>query len=305
MPKNKLDTFRNYLGYDGKKVNEEKALVVLQEIGVDAVNDSGETPLIIAAYLERTAVLQHLIGQVADIDFKVPGKRSGSALMEACGQRRLESIKLLIAAGAGLEQQDQYGLTPLAKVFTNVFSDPVPCAEYLVSCGAKITERVMKVGTSWNAEKFNAFLQGQVYTAAAPVAENTLPALDLSYIHHTVNKSNYFETAKVIWQKLVPKSGQAETVQGELLRAVEKLRDEAQRNGNGNFHPRCHGMLITYLRKYLNGREGVHEDLDRLSSAAQPYLADDLYDRLTDRIVDWCVQQPALVPHVKNAELYC
>jgi hypothetical protein len=28
--------------------------------------------------------------------------------------------------------------------------------------------------------------------------------------------------------------GLADTVQGELLRAVEKLRDEAQRNGNVN-----------------------------------------------------------------------
>ena len=41
----------------------------------------------------------------------------------------------------------------------------------------------------------------------------------------------YFEEAKSIWQTYVPKSGQAETVQGELLRAVEKLRDEAIRNG--------------------------------------------------------------------------
>ncbi len=39
----------------------------------------------------------------------------------------------------------------------------------------------------------------------------------------------YFEEATRIWQTFVAKSGQAETVQGELLRAVEKLRDEATR----------------------------------------------------------------------------
>jgi hypothetical protein len=45
----------------------------------------------------------------------------------------------------------------------------------------------------------------------------------------------YFEEAKHLWRTYVPKQGQSETVQGELIRAIEKLRDEAQRNGNGNW----------------------------------------------------------------------
>jgi hypothetical protein len=45
----------------------------------------------------------------------------------------------------------------------------------------------------------------------------------------------HFEEAKKIWQTYVPKSGQSASVQGELLRAVEKLRDEAIRNGNVNW----------------------------------------------------------------------
>ena len=58
---------------------------------------------------------------------------------------------------------------------------------------------------------------------------------------------DYFEEEKKIWQQFVPKSEQAETVQGELLRAVEKLRDEAIRNGNGNWD---NGFEI--LLNYLN-----------------------------------------------------
>jgi hypothetical protein len=45
----------------------------------------------------------------------------------------------------------------------------------------------------------------------------------------------YFNEAKFLWQNYVPKSGQAETIQGELIRAIVKLQDEAQRNGNGNW----------------------------------------------------------------------
>ena len=45
----------------------------------------------------------------------------------------------------------------------------------------------------------------------------------------------YYAEAKRLWSTYVPKNGQADTVQGELIRAIEKLRDEVQRNGNGNW----------------------------------------------------------------------
>lgn len=314
MAKNKLDVFKNHLGYNGKKVNVEKALEVLEEIGVNATNDIGETPLIIVAYLGQTAVLKKIISEVDNVDFSVPDRAIASALLEACGQRRLESIQLLVEAGANLEQEDKYGLTPLAKIFTNTFSDPIPCATYLLSKGAKMTERVIKLGTAWNSAKFNEWLKSG--TVPAPEVANTkasLPSLDIAHVHKTVNKENYFETAKVIWKTLVPKSGQADTVQGELLRAIEKLRDEAQRNGNGNFNKNCHGLLIVFLRRYLTdehcfdevvGKE-ISEDLDKLSIANRPYTADDLYDRVTNRIIDWCLKQPELVEHVKDERLYC
>ncbi|RZL35757.1 MAG: hypothetical protein EOP00_30095 [Pedobacter sp.] len=128
-----------------------------------------------------------------------------------------------------------------------------------------------------------------------------------------VNNKNYFETAKVIWKKLVPKSGQAATVQGELLRAIEKLRDEAQRNGNGNFNAKCHGLLIKYLRQYLADEDlfglavsqSISDDLNRLTKKDNPYLEDDLYNRIVDKIVDWYLKNPMQITHIKNDDLYC
>ena len=38
-----------------------------------------------------------------------------------------------------------------------------------------------------------------------------------------------------LWRELVPATGPADSLQGELLRAVENLRDESCRNGNRNF----------------------------------------------------------------------
>lgn len=322
MTKNKLDTFKNYLGYDGKRFNEEKALEILDKIGVDATNDIGETPLIIAAYLGRFEVLKKIIDKVENVDFKIQGRTIESALLEACGQRRLESIKLLVEAGANLEQEDKFGLTPLSKIFTNTFSDPIPSAAYLVSKGAKITDRVIKMGMSWNKEKFSNFLKTldfEIDNSLIPNEEKAIKeeekkidsSLDIVYLHNSVNNKNYFETAKIIWQKLVPKSGQAKTVQGELLRAIEKLRDEAQRNGNINFNKNHHGILIEYLRKYLTSENNfnkesikeINRDLDRLANKNNPYIDDDLYDRITNRIIDWYLQNPKQIAHAKNKKL--
>ncbi len=60
----------------------------------------------------------------------------------------------------------------------------------------------------------------------------------------------YFEEARAIWETQVPKRGQSETVAGELLRSVEKLRDEAQRNRNVNW-AEGHVRMLAYLRLHL------------------------------------------------------
>ena len=123
----------------------------------------------------------------------------------------------------------------------------------------------------------------------------------------------YLETGRYIWNTYVPKSGPASTVQGELLRAIEKLADEAQRNGNINFHSDCHGIMIGFLRKYLTDEKvfdqatirQINKDLDTISAKKEPYLKDDLYDRLRDRIIDWYQKNKTPLPHQPNPKLYC
>lgn len=113
-----------------------------------------------------------------------------------------------------------------------------------------------------------------------------------------------------IWRHLVPKSGQSETVQGELLRAVEKLRWEAQNNGNGNWDE---GFVILsdYLENTLQAeptltedeRTGISADLSRLRDYDDPYVEDDLYDRLTACIVKFSRAHPVPLPRPDNPAL--
>ena len=47
-------------------------------------------------------------------------------------------------------------------------------------------------------------------------------------------EQQYFDECKYIWKNYVPQAGQAHNLQGELLREMEKIRCEAQDNGNIN-----------------------------------------------------------------------
>jgi len=121
----------------------------------------------------------------------------------------------------------------------------------------------------------------------------------------------YFEEAKNIWRTFVPESGQAETVQGELLRAVEKLRIEALDNGNGNWDTGF-DILLEYLEQRLLDNEvyspeklnKTKDRLMRLRDFDNPYLKDDLYDDLADRVVEYYKFYGNL-SHAKNEKLYC
>lgn len=127
----------------------------------------------------------------------------------------------------------------------------------------------------------------------------------------SVRPVKYFEEARALWQAYVPPRGQVETVQGELIRSVEKLRDEAQRNGNVNWRS-DHERLIAFVRGTLLGsglfdtaaETEIESDTRRLRDFEHPATGDEPFDRLTDRIVEWSRAHPDPVPRDRDFELH-
>ena len=122
---------------------------------------------------------------------------------------------------------------------------------------------------------------------------------------------NYTEIGRFIWQNYVPKSGQADTVQGELLRANEKLRDESQRNGNINWD-QGHEILARFVLETLQSSSDVsaeakvqlERDILRILDYEHPYTEDDLFDRVEKVIFDWYLRNKEPIPRSKNHDLH-
>lgn len=133
-----------------------------------------------------------------------------------------------------------------------------------------------------------------------------MSAIDISGTDHQV--------ATWIWRNLVPERGQASTVQGELLRAVEKLRWEAQENGNINWDE-SFLMLLDFLHVQLAGhadfsptqRRAIEDDIARLRAVpAEPGASDEidqLYNRLEAAVVAFARAHPQPLALARNPHL--
>jgi hypothetical protein len=121
----------------------------------------------------------------------------------------------------------------------------------------------------------------------------------------------YFKEATYLWETFVPSRGQADTVQGELIRAIEKLRDEARRNGNMNWD-KGHEILANYIKNVLTGsdvftptaKDEISADIGELLDFNDPKTEEEIYDRISDRIVEWYLEHREPIPHKNNPDLW-
>ncbi len=140
-------------------------------------------------------------------------------------------------------------------------------------------------------------------------------------------KQKYFDECKFIWKNYVPKNGQATALQGELLRQLEKLRCEAQDNGNINWdddfaffcdfiketlctqtiynseEKEKYKLILSYLKecgdyaiKYYNGQILDNNlEVDKIA-----YVKDNLYDIIADAIGYLYICYPNPISFNKN-----
>ena len=132
---------------------------------------------------------------------------------------------------------------------------------------------------------------------------------------YLTGKGRYQQEEKRLWDALVPRSGEADTVQGELLRAIGRLANEWSRNGNINWGE-FYRSFVAYLREHLMRpsvfdkptRDQIDVDLREIEAIGEGtagYSAWDeecAYDRVTDRVVEWCRMHPDPIARERDPE---
>ena len=116
-----------------------------------------------------------------------------------------------------------------------------------------------------------------------------------------------------LWAELVPADGQADTLQGELIRIAGKLTDQAFRNGNMNWdddHERMWRFIGTSIADW-DGFAPADQRLirDKIEEIIQtnecPNLNGDEspYYIVSEKVVDWCMGHPEPMPYRKDPTL--
>ena len=126
-----------------------------------------------------------------------------------------------------------------------------------------------------------------------------------------MKEEEYLEIGRFIWSNYVPKSGQSETVQGELLRANEKLRYEAHRNGNIKWDY-GHEILSNYIKITLDDskdlsndvKDNLNSDIEIVLNYENPQTGDEVFDRIERAIFDWYVHNKEPIPRKINPDLH-
>ena len=113
-------------------------------------------------------------------------------------------------------------------------------------------------------------------------------------------KENWQQAFRRLDKELVPLVSEAETLQGELVRCIGNLRDEARRNGWMNWEVQ-HKEAIETLRRFLPepevfseaSRQEINKCLDAVWNAGEHgadkgEMAYEELDFLVERVVEWC-----------------
>lgn len=203
---------------------------------------AGRTSLHYAALENDTALVADLIAGRADLN--AADKAGYTPLHFAAQQGSIEAATLLLQAGAAVDPRDGAGTTPLLRA---VLSAPAHRGEMILLLrrhGADPLASDVRGGTpvGWAREISNYDL-AQYFTDvphSPPAAVDTGARDSAQQGAHRPQTDHAPETGwqaefARLWDELVPPRGQARTVQGELIRCVGRLTDEAYRNGNQNW----------------------------------------------------------------------
>ena len=288
--------------------------LVEQGLDINIPDYYGATPLYRQAILGRD-IVKLLLELGADIG--KPNTYGETPLHVAAEFFHPKTVKLLIDKGADVNAKNDMGRTPLASVLMVCggiyIAQTAEIASMLLDAGAKKTsamkEKVENIGKDFefhregiNPDYLQAADQGleKLYALfdVKPVAKR-ITHDGVSPIF--VKEGSWEEQYEELWSFLIPSSGAAKTVQGEVIRIPGRVRDELDRNGGVNWD-RNYRKMLQAMPHYLSlGTPLSDNDLEETKQLISQIYGKDFndslrLDRLCQLSLAWIEQNPEPLP---------
>ena len=238
--------------------------LIEQGLDINIPDYYGATPLYRQAILGRDTV-KLLLELGADIE--KPNNYGDTPLHMAAEFFHPKTVKFLIDKGANVNVENDMGRTPLASVLMVCrgiyIAQTAEIASMLLDAGAKKTskmkERVEQIGKDFE------FHRESIHPDYIEAADKGLTKLYELFdvkpvakrITHggvspiLVKEGSWEEQYEELWSFLIPSSGAAKTVQGEVIRIPGRVRDELDRNGGVNWD-RDYRKMLQAMPQYLS-----------------------------------------------------
>ena len=285
----------------------ESVMRWLLEQGADInyVDTYGYTPLLYHAghkYAEEQAICLVQLG--ADI-FAIQGWNRETVLHKAVSAGSLNLVKCLLGAGADATAKDANGDTPLEHAFRCAMTFDLvklePVTAYLLEEGIPVTERLQnymqKVAEDIEFRKKDLNTE---YIDELDIAMNHLYELlcvkpvpkRVLYDGKTrieIHAKGWQKQHAELWNLLVPGSGHAGTVQGEVVRISGKLAYELLDNGGINWDADYNDLAKALYRYVCMGTPLPSDEQEKFFQLIKSIKNADENDitRLTELSVKW------------------
>lgn len=280
--------------------------LIAQGADINVKDEYDCTPLHYHAKVNNVERVALLLERGADIEAQ--DKYENTPLHFA--EYNAEVAQLLIEKGADVNAKDDRGNTPLERMLSRLrnayIEKAAKTAEVYLKVGLKPTkfakEQVTRIGEDFefHREGFNPEYLEETDTALQQLYKLfNVPPVPRRIQHDgkspiVLTGETWEKRYEQAWTLLVPSSGRAATVQGEVVRIAGRVNDELLRNAMGNWNKEYQKMLTAISGYLQQGNPLSERELTEVVDIQKHILEDDGTGthRLCELATAWVVQNP-------------
>ena len=283
--------------------------LIAQGADINVKDEYDRTPLHYHVQVNNVERVALLLERGADIEAQDKYKNTPLHFAEY----NAEAAQLLIEKGANINAKDDRGNTPLERMLFRLrnayIEKAAKTAELYLKAGLKPTkfakEQITRIGEDFEFHRNNFNLEYLEETDAG--LQQLYKLFDVPPVPRRIQHDGkspivlagdtWEERYEQAWALLVPSSGSAITVQGEVVRIAGRVNDELLRNAMGNWDKEYRKMLTAISGYLQQGNPLSESELAEVADIQKHILEDDGTgtQRLCELATAWVVQNPKLI----------